>query len=114
MTSKPALRVGDVVMIVFPYTDLSNSKLRPVVLMTHPDRDGDFIAAAVTSQAGHHSSVPLSNADLATGSLKKDSYIRADKLFTLHTSIVRRNVGQVKPHIVRNTLGVLCPVLNCR
>ena len=113
MTSKPPFRVGDVVMIVFPYTDLSSSKLRPAVLMTHPDRDGDFIAAAVTSQAGHDGSLPISNADMAIGSLKKDSYIRADKLFTFHTSIVRRNIGQVKPDIVRNTLGVLCPVLNC-
>jgi mRNA interferase MazF len=113
MTSKPPFSVGDVVMIVFPYTDLSSSKLRPAVLMTHPDRDGDFIAAALTSQAGHDSSLPLSNADMAAGSLKKDSYIRADKLFTFHTSIVRRNIGQVKPGIVRNTLGVLCPLLNC-
>lgn len=100
-------------MIVFPYTNLSSNKLRPAVLMTHPDRDGDFIAAAVTSKSGHEGSLPLSNADMVTGNLKKDSYIRADKLFTFHTSIVKRNIGQVKPGIVRNTLNVLCPVLGC-
>ena len=106
-------RAGDLVLIPFPFTDLSSSKLRPALLVTNPDRDGDFIAAAVTSKAGHESSVPLNNADLSSGSLATASHIRADKLFTFQLRIVRKHIGSVKPGIVRSTLNVLCPVLGC-
>jgi mRNA interferase MazF len=40
---------GDIVLIPFPYSDLSSTKKRPVVVITAPDRFGDFIAAGVTS-----------------------------------------------------------------
>ena len=45
MTCEP----GDLVVIPYPYSDLSASKKRPVLVVTAPDRHGDFIALAVTS-----------------------------------------------------------------
>ncbi len=38
----------DLVLIPFPYADLGSSKKRPVLVLTNPDRHGDFIALAVT------------------------------------------------------------------
>lgn len=40
---------GDLVGIPFPYSDLKTEKRRPVLVMTHQDRHGDFICAAVTA-----------------------------------------------------------------
>jgi len=117
MTTSPAAhakpQVGDLVLIPFPFTDLSSSKLRPALLVTNPDRDGDFIAAAVTSKAGHEASLPLNSSDLSTGALAVASHIRADKLFTFQLRIVRKRIGSVKPAVVSNTLKVLCPALGC-
>lgn len=45
MTCRP----GDLVLIPFPYSDLNAAKKRPVLVLTAPDRHGDFIALAVTS-----------------------------------------------------------------
>ena len=39
---------GDLVLIPFPFSDLSAAKKRPVLLLTRPDVYGDFIALAVT------------------------------------------------------------------
>lgn len=101
-------------LILFPFTDLSDAKQRPALLMTNPDRDGDFIAAAITSQAGHPATVSLSAQHLLHGSLPKPSWIRADKLFTFQTRIIRKHIGRVQPQVLLDTLAVLCPVLGCR
>ncbi len=41
---------GDLVLIPFPFSDLSASKKRPVLLVSRPDGYGDFVALAVTSR----------------------------------------------------------------
>lgn len=114
MTNSAKPKTGDIVLIPFPFTDLSSSKLRPALLLTNPDRDGDFIAAAVTSKAGHDASVPLHTSQLSSGTLPKASWVRADKLFTFQRSIVRKQIGSVQSKVVLDTLAVLCPVLGCK
>ncbi len=42
---------GAVVLIPFPYSNLSNVKKRPVLMLTRPDGRGDFVAMPLTSQA---------------------------------------------------------------
>ena len=41
---------GDLVLISFPFSDLSAAKKRAVLMLTRPDAYGDFIALAVTSR----------------------------------------------------------------
>ena len=40
---------GDLLLVPFPFSDLSATKRRPVLALTEPDRYGDFIAIPVTS-----------------------------------------------------------------
>ena len=107
-------KAGDIVLIPFPFTDLSSAKRRPALALTNPHTDGDFIAAAVTSQGGHEASVELGAGQMASGSLPKASWVRADKLFTFQRSIVQKHIGSVQPQVMRDTLAVLCPALGCR
>ena len=46
MTCRP----GDLVFIPFPYSDLSSSKKRPVLVLATPDKRGDFIVLAGASE----------------------------------------------------------------
>ena len=46
------LDAGSLVVLPFPFSDLRATKRRPVLLLTAPDGYGDFLAMAVTSQAG--------------------------------------------------------------
>lgn len=78
------LSLSDVVMIPFPFTDMKTVKRRPVLVMREVDRYGDFLAAAITSKAGHDHSITLSADDFAEGALPKASWVRADKLYTLN------------------------------
>jgi len=74
---------GDLVAIPFPYSDLSTRKRRPVLVITAPDRYGDFIGLAVTSVLTNQDAVRLNEGDMKHGSLPKTSRVRCDKLFNM-------------------------------
>jgi mRNA interferase MazF len=58
---------GDLVLLPFPFSDLTSMKRRPVLLLTAPDAHGDFVACPVTSRAGWLHVRLLSPDDLAEG-----------------------------------------------
>jgi mRNA interferase MazF len=89
MSCKPGRLIG----IAFPYTDLSTKKRRPVLVVTHPDRNGDFMGLAVTSVPTSESAIPIDEESMATGRLPKPSWIRYDKIFTLTQTIVIGHFG---------------------
>lgn len=99
---------GDIVLLPFPYSDLSSQKKRPALVLTPPDATGDFIALAITSRPTPFPAVALSNDDLLAGSLPKPSWIRTDKVFTFSQSLVVAHVGTLKPAILQQALQALC------
>jgi mRNA interferase MazF len=103
----------DVVLLPFPFTDLSAAKRRPVLLPTDPDARGDFLAAQVTSQSGHHDAHALHPADLALGSLPKASYVRVSKLFTLNVSLVAHRAAGLTEGAFKRVREEICAALGC-
>jgi mRNA interferase MazF len=101
MTSRPSLRRGDIVLVQFPFTDLSGTKLRPALIVGHVTGD-DLVLAFITSRStpgGGPADCALSASDAAfpgTG-LKVTSVVRLDKLATLHRNLVRRRLGAIGP-----------------
>jgi mRNA interferase MazF len=84
---------SDVVLVRFPFSDLSQSKLRPAVVLANVGR-GDWILCQITSKEyGDPQVIPLSGASFATGSLQIDSYARPGKLFTANESLMIAQVG---------------------
>lgn len=84
---------GDVVLVPFPFTDLSGQKVRPAVVL-YAGRSEDCIVAFISSRAsvkarGFSVTVPASR---STG-LKFDSVARLDKLATLQKKIVVGKLG---------------------
>ena len=88
-----ALSVGAVVLVPFPFSDLSQSKLRPAVALASAGR-GDWILCQITSNPyGDSQAIELNDASLATGSLRLTSYARPGKLFTANRNLIVRQVG---------------------
>jgi len=86
---------GDLVLIPVPFSDLSSAKRHPVLLLTAPDTQGDFIACPVTSRPGWDHGWPLIPSDLMEGALPRDSWVRTDKVVTLHSGSIIRQFGRV-------------------
>jgi len=103
----------DIVLLRFPFTDLSATKLRPVLVLTETTVQGDFLAAQVTSQSHHPVQVSLHDSDFELGQLPKASIVRPDKLFTLNHSLVVRRVGRVRQSTFERIHTEICRHFGC-
>jgi mRNA interferase MazF len=45
----PNYKQGDIVLLPYPYSDLSTSKPRPAVILSKESFEGDFLVAKITS-----------------------------------------------------------------
>ncbi|MBL8821747.1 MAG: MazF family transcriptional regulator [Planctomycetia bacterium] len=89
---------GEVVLIPFPFSDLSQSKVRPALCLADAGR-GDWVLCQITSSPyGDPTAVPLGKADFVSGGLMTDSFARPGKLFTAHTGLMLRSVGLLHPN----------------
>lgn len=87
--------VGDVVLVPFPFSDLSSTKVRPAVTLADVGR-GDWVLCQITSNPyGDSHAIPLNSGDFASGGLLAASYARPGKLFTASSSLIIRMVGEL-------------------
>ena len=89
------LAAGHVVIVHFPFSDLSQSKLRPAVVLAEAGR-GDWLLCQITSKTyGDPRAIQMVAADFGQGSLRTTSYARPGKLFTAHASLVAGQIGKL-------------------
>ena len=99
---------GDLLLVPFPFTDLSASKRRPVLALTASDSYGDFIALPVTSRPQTEHGLPIPAVDMLTGTLPAASWVRTDRVVTLNTSLVVKTIGRVSDRLVTAAAEQLC------
>ena len=103
--------VGDIVLVRFPFSDLSQQKLRPALVLADVGR-GDRILCQITSQPYHDQrAVQLEQGSFTRGHLIKTSYIRPAKLFTANSDIIERVVAHLKPEIRRDVVRHIVELL---
>jgi mRNA interferase MazF len=84
-----------VVLLPFPFSDLSASKLRPALVLADAGRN-DWLLCQITSQAfADARAVTLLDGDFAEGGLRLTSYARPAKLFTANAMLVRSIAGRL-------------------
>ena len=95
---------GSVILIPFPFSDLSQSKIRPALVLANAER-GDWILCQITSKPyADQRAVRLDEADFASGGLELTSYARPGKLFTANEALMIETVGQLRPDKLRTIL----------
>lgn len=86
---------GTVVLVTFPFSDLSGAKLRPAVVLAAAGF-GDCVLCQITSNAyADPKAVRLLNADFASGSLRRESFVRPGKLFTASPRLISTELGNL-------------------
>ena len=106
-----ALLPGLVVLVRFPFSDLSSSKLRPAVVLAHAG-GVDWILCQLTSNPyGDSLAVPLTAGSFAAGGLSRDSFARPGKLFTANQSIVVQHPGALSPSAHRAVVEAVVQLL---
>jgi len=101
---------GKVVLVPFPFSDLSQSKLRPAVVVVGAGR-GDWALCQITSNpyAGPHA-VSLTNASFAKGSLRAANFARPGKLFTAGSILMFRKAGLLTEPATRKVIDAIIEI----
>lgn len=99
MPSTTTYKRGDIVLVPFPFTDLSSSKRRPALIVS-PDSfnatNQDVVLVAITSQIGSDAqAIAVEAADFIDGKLPKISMIRIAKAFTIHSALIVKRICRV-------------------
>ena len=82
-----------VVLVRFPFSDLSHTKVRPALVLANAGR-GDWILCQITSNPyGDLRAIPISDTDFQVGSLRTHSFARPAKLFTANEDLIVGHVG---------------------
>ena len=103
MKSGIAFKQGDIVMVPFPFSDLSRIRKRPVLVLSksaYLNECDDVITCGITSNLKDSKySVLINNSDLIEGNIPLESRIKADKLFTLEQGIIIKKIGRINKEI---------------
>lgn len=87
---------GDVVVVPFPFTDLSKSSRRPALVVADLHSNDDIILTQITGRRRYDGySIPLTNDNFLTGGLDIESNIRPNRLFTSDSKIVIKIAGKL-------------------
>ena len=95
--SSLSFKPGDIAIIDLPFSSYSDSKIRPVLVLSSSSYNkDDIIVAKITSSFFHTGwELLLSQKDLKEGKLRKQSYIDVGFLFTVERSITIKKIGEI-------------------
>jgi len=104
MTSGIVFEQGEILIVPFPFSDLSSIKQRPVLVLSkreYNEGKDDIITCGITSNLKDSSySILIENNNLERGNIPTVSRIKIDQLFTLEKSIVKKRIAKVNKKVL--------------
>ena len=100
-------RAGQIVLTPFPYTDLTGTKLRPVLMLRKASRFDDWLVCMVSSQvqqaeANLDEVLTPADSDFANSGLKVPSVLRLSRLAVLDGSLLLGSIGEISEERLMN------------
>lgn len=96
----------EIVLVPFPYSDLSATKKRPVLIISNNSYNNkyeDVLVCVITSSLYKDDySIFISNSDLETGMLPEKSVVKTHKLFTIHKEKIIKKFSKVNEIFFEN------------
>jgi len=104
---------GDVVVVPFPFSDLTRAKRRPALVIAELEGN-DLILCQITSHlVKDRYAVPIDENDFETGTLRQRSNLRPNRIFTADRHIILYRAGHLKPEkmneVIKEIVGFLRP-----
>lgn len=87
---------GDVVVLPFPFSDLTMSKRRPAMIVASLSGNDVILSQITSKNIRDDYAIKLEDNDFKEGSLHVESYIRPNRLFTADRSILLYKTGHLK------------------
>jgi len=87
---------GDVVVVPFLFSDLSQSKRRPALVITPLEGNDNILCQITSKNISDNYAISIDDVDFESGSLKQVSNIRPNRLFTADNQIILYRLGSIK------------------
>ncbi len=102
---------GDVVVVPFPFSDLSKAKRRPALVIAEVE-GRDLILCQITSQyVKDNYAIQIDNEDFESGGLKHTSNVRPNRIFTADRDIILYRAGRLKKEKVKEVIEKIIEIL---
>ena len=88
----PSYSKGDVVLVLFPFSDMSASKVRPVIVVSTPHASQDLFVISLTSKTSRLLTGEFVLGGWKTSGLNVASAVKRG-LFTIHESLIVKSLG---------------------
>jgi mRNA interferase MazF len=95
---------GDIVLLPYPYSNLSASKPRPAVILSKESLEGDFLVAKITSNLHNDADSFMIESHYILGGLPSVSEVRCNNISTID----KRTIIKKYATFNRNALQLLC------
>jgi mRNA interferase MazF len=103
---------GDVVVTPFPFSDLSDSKKRPALVVAALKGD-DVILCQITSRTIKDDyAISIEDKDFASGGLKKPSNVRPNRLFTADSRLILYRAGTLSHERMQDVMRIIFEIFN--
>jgi mRNA interferase MazF len=103
--------VGNIYLAKIYFTDLSDYKIRPVLVVKELDQE-DVICLPISTKIKENRIV-ISNDDLIDGRLLKESVVIVPKNFTLNKKIFVKYIGKISKKKLKEILEKFCKEIGC-
>jgi mRNA interferase MazF len=108
---KERLKKGDIVVVPFPFSDLSDIKVRPALVVASLSGE-DVILCMITSSPKYGQGyIEINDSDLDEGYFQEKSYIRPARLFTIDCNRILYKIGSFKDNLTNKAVDALISIL---
>lgn len=90
----PSYLKGDVVLVRYPFSDLSDYKVRPAIAVSAPHQSQDVFVVPLTSKTGGLLVGEFVMSDWKGAGLNVVSAVKRG-LFTIHQSLILKTIGRI-------------------
>ncbi|MFH1191652.1 MAG: type II toxin-antitoxin system PemK/MazF family toxin [Candidatus Omnitrophota bacterium] len=102
---------GDIIVFPFPFSDLTQFKRRPALIIAELEGDDVILCQVTSQQLKDRYAVSIDEGDFEMGTLKQKSNIRPNRIFTADRRIILYRVGRLKSgkvsEIIERIIGIL-------
>jgi mRNA interferase MazF len=100
----------DIVLLSFPFSDLKTQKVRPAIIISNDNYNKKFedvIPIPMTSNLDIRDyAILISNKDLESGELIKDSKVKVDRIFSVSKNLIQLKIGKVKIEVHKRIIEI--------
>ncbi|MEK6830302.1 MAG: type II toxin-antitoxin system PemK/MazF family toxin [Nanoarchaeota archaeon] len=99
------LKKFDIVLTIFPFTNLKNAKKRPALIINPLEGENSIVCQITTKQRNFQKYGIFLPKKACRGDIRFNSFIYVDMIFTLHKSLIHGKIGEITSSEIREEIN---------